>query len=88
MLLSLQTLWQHMHRVSSIVLVGQADRERLTQLLFEDFNIDGLFLCDAPVLALYSVGKVTGCVVDIGHEKAGRQPIVLPMPPCTACVHA
>ncbi|KAK9805370.1 hypothetical protein WJX73_007756 [Symbiochloris irregularis] len=48
---------------------SKADRERLTQLAFEEFNVDGLFLCDAPVLALYAVGKVTGCVVDIGHEK-------------------
>ena len=50
----------------------QADREQITQVLFESFNLDGLFLCDAPVLALYAVGKVTGCVVDVGHDKSGR----------------
>ena len=49
----------------------QADREQLTQLLFEKFNLDGLFLCDAPVLALYALGKVNGCVVDVGHHKTG-----------------
>ena len=31
----------------------------------------GFFLCDQPVLSLYSVGKITGTVVDLGHCKTG-----------------
>jgi len=51
--------------------VLQADREQLTQLAFEEFNMTGFFLCDQPVLSLYSVGKITGTVVDLGHCKTG-----------------
>jgi actin-related protein len=51
--------------------VVQADREQLTQLAFEEFNMTGFFLCDQPVLSLYSVGKITGTVVDLGHCKTG-----------------
>ncbi len=50
----------------------QADREQLTQLAFEEFNMTGFFLCDQPVLSLYSVGKITGTVVDLGHCKTGN----------------
>ncbi len=49
----------------------QADRERLAQMLFERFNLNGLFLADQAVLNLYAVGKTTGLVVDLGHGKAG-----------------
>lgn len=49
----------------------QADREQLTQLAFEEFNMTGFFLCDQPVLSLYAVGKITGTVVDLGHCKTG-----------------
>lgn len=47
----------------------RADREQLTQLAFEEFNMTGFFLCDQPVLSLYAVGKITGTVVDLGHCK-------------------
>ena len=50
----------------------QADRETLTQLLFERFQVEGLFLAEQPVLALYSQGRLTGCVVDVGHDKTGH----------------
>ena len=49
----------------------QADRERLAQLAFEVFNVAGLYFADQAALALYSIGKSTGIVVDIGHEKTG-----------------
>ncbi|KAK9820164.1 hypothetical protein WJX72_006966 [[Myrmecia] bisecta] len=48
---------------------SKADRERLTQLMFEEFNVSGLFLCDQAVLSLYAIGKLTGCVIDFGHGK-------------------
>ena len=51
----------------------QADRETLTQLLFERFQVEGLFLAEQPVLALYSQGRLTGCVVDVGHDKTGHR---------------
>ena len=50
----------------------QADRERLTMLLFEQFNIAGLFMCEQSIMSLYSVGKTSGTVVDLGHGKTGE----------------
>ena len=50
----------------------QADREQLTQLAFEEFNMTGFFLCDQPVCSLYAVGKITGTVIDLGYAKTGR----------------
>lgn len=49
----------------------QVDRERLTQLFFEQCNVSALFLCDQAVLSLYALGKTSGTVVDLGHGKVG-----------------
>ena len=49
----------------------QSEREQLTQLVFEHNNVAGFFLCDQPLLSLYAVGRLSGCVVDYGHEKTG-----------------
>ena len=50
------------------ILTPRRDRERLASLVFERFNVSGLHVADAPVLALYSVGRLSGTVVDIGHD--------------------
>lgn len=46
---------------------SRAEREQLTQLAFEEFNMNGFLLCDQPVCSLYAVGKITGTVVDLGY---------------------
>lgn len=55
--------------ISEPLFTPKADREQLTQILFEQFNIDGLFVYDSAVLSLYAVGKFSGLVVDLGHGK-------------------
>lgn len=45
----------------------------MTQLMFETFNVSGLFVSDGAVLSLYALGKLTGCVIDIGHGKTGAE---------------
>ena len=52
----------------------QADRERLVQLLFEQFNVAGVYVADAAVLSLYAVGKLSGLAVDVGAGKVGASP--------------
>ena len=47
----------------------------MSQLLFEVFNIAGLFIQDAAVLSLFSVGRLTGCAVDLGHGKTTVAPV-------------
>lgn len=48
---------------------SKLDRERLVQMAFERFNVTGLFVQDQASLALYAAGKLSGCVVDLGHGK-------------------
>lgn len=43
------------------------DREYLTQMLFETFNVKGCYLLDSSVASLYAAGKTDGIVVDVGH---------------------
>ena len=49
----------------------QASREALAQLLFEQFNVAGFYVAEAPILSLYAAGKLTGTAVDVGAEKIG-----------------
>jgi len=65
----------------------QADREHLTQLLFEHFNVAGLYLGEQGVLSTYTVGKTTGTVIDLGHGKTGQHNGVIFMASfCTAAL--
>lgn len=51
------------------LLTGRTDRETMTQLMFEVFNVTGLFCQDQAVLSLFALGRTNGLVVDIGHDK-------------------
>lgn len=45
----------------------RSDREYLTQMFFETFNVRGCYLLDSSVASLYAAGKTDGVVVDVGH---------------------
>lgn len=47
----------------------------MSLLLFERFGVDGVSVQDSAVLSLYSVGRVSGCVVDLGHSKTDIAPV-------------
>ncbi|PNH11787.1 Actin-related protein 7 [Tetrabaena socialis] len=51
------------------LLTSRPDRETMAQLMFEVFNVTGLFVQDQAVLSLYAVGRTNGLVVDVGHDK-------------------
>ena len=53
----------------------KSSRERLTQILFDTFNVPGLYLVTPQVLSIYSAGKFTGVVVDCGDEVTHVVPI-------------
>lgn len=57
-------------------LTCRADRERLTQLMFEVFNANGYFATDAAVASLAAVGRLGGTVVDVGYEKVDVIPVL------------
>lgn len=43
-------------------------KAKLMELGYETFDADGIFLCPTTTLGLYSVGKLTGTVVDSGYK--------------------
>jgi hypothetical protein len=61
---------------SEQVLTPRRDRERLAALCFERFGLAGMFVAEAPVLALYSVGRSSGLVADVGHDGASVAAVV------------
>ena len=48
------------------VLSNLKDREKMTQIMFETFNVRSLFISLQSVLALYANGRTTGCVLECG----------------------
>ena len=42
------------------------NREKMAQIMFETFNVPGLYIFIQAVLSLISSGKVTGIVLDSG----------------------
>lgn len=53
----------------------KSDREKLTQIMFDYFNVPGLYVANTAVLALQTTGKFTGIVVDIGYDVTHCVPI-------------
>jgi len=48
------------------------DKERITQLFFEEYGVPAFAIYDAGLLALYAAGVLTGITVDIGYDKTGN----------------
>ena len=54
-----------------VLALFQVAREKVVQIMFETFNVTGLYAVEQAVLSLYSVGRISGCAVDVGHGKTG-----------------
>merc|ERR1712184_101796 len=44
----------------------KANRERMTQIMFETFNAPAMYIAIQAVLSLYASGRTTGIVMDSG----------------------
>jgi len=53
----------------------KANRERMTEIMFEGFNVPGVDIAIQAVLSLYASGRTTGIVVDIGDGVCHTVPI-------------
>jgi len=51
------------------------NRERMTEIMFEVFRTPGMFVAIQAVLSLYSSGRTTGIVVDVGDGVCHTVPI-------------
>ncbi|MBD3196129.1 MAG: actin, cytoplasmic 2 [Candidatus Lokiarchaeota archaeon] len=53
----------------------RANREKMAEILFETFNVPALYIATQAVLSLYSSGRTTGTVIDIGDGVSHIVPI-------------
>jgi actin beta/gamma 1 len=53
----------------------KANREKMTQLMFETFQVDGLYVAIQAVMSLYSNGRTTGMVCDSGDGVTHTVPV-------------
>ncbi|EPB67998.1 Actin [Ancylostoma ceylanicum] len=53
----------------------KAKRERLTELMFEKYNIPAFFLCKNAVLTAFANGRTSGLVVDSGATHTSAVPV-------------
>ncbi|KAF9896869.1 actin, partial [Lobosporangium transversale] len=84
----MEKIWQHVFynelRVAPEehpVLLAEAplnpkpNRERMTQIMFDTFNVPAFYLSNQAALSLVAVGRTTGIVLDSGYNATYAVPI-------------
>ncbi len=51
------------------------NKEKMAQIMFETFNVKGLYIVNPAILSMYSAGKFNGIVCDSGDGVTQMVPI-------------
>ena len=73
-LLSVELI-EHNIMITEPIMNPKKNREKLSQIMFENFNVSGLYFEKQPILSLYANAKFTGFVVDSGEGLTQFAPI-------------
>ena len=60
--------------LTEVLLNPKANRERMTQIIFEIFNVHAMYMATQTILSLYASGRTTGLVMDSGDCVSHRVP--------------
>ncbi|KAH8113415.1 actin-related protein Arp4p [Phellopilus nigrolimitatus] len=52
------------------------NRERMAEIMFEEFQVPAFYIANTGVLNAFAAGKGTSLVIDIGHAEASVTPVV------------
>jgi len=61
--------------IKLVPLNPKLNREKMTEIMFDTFNVPSIFISIQAVLSLYSSGSTTGVVIDSGAGVTNTVPI-------------